>query len=94
MPHIFILSCRLISLPKDQDCHELWSKRRKKYVVREAEKKIELSVESIVSQLADGSAWSPASNSSSNPRPGTLQNTPANNWGTYSCYIGFRAIQH
>ena len=55
----------MCSLPKDQDCHELWSKRRKK-VVRDpgVEKKTDLPAEAAASRSGSGNQWSPESEAS------------------------------
>jgi len=59
---IWLLMC---SLPKDQDCHELWSKRRKK-VGRDtgAERKTDQPSEAAVSHSGSGNQWSTESESS------------------------------
>ena len=62
-----LLICALRSLPKDQDCHELWSKRRKK-VMRDpgVEKKADMPAEASASasQSGSGHQWSPESEAS------------------------------
>jgi len=61
----FNVTVMLRSLPKDQDCHELWSKRRKK-VMRDpgVEKKTDLPGETTVSHSGSGNQWSPESEAS------------------------------
>jgi len=60
--HNWLMVC---SLPKDQDCHELWSKRRKK-VMRDpgVEKKSDLLGDAAVSHSGSGNQWSPESEAS------------------------------
>jgi len=55
----------MYSLPKDQDCHELWSKRRKK-VMRDpgVERKTDMPSEGAVSHSGSGNQWSPESEAS------------------------------
>jgi len=66
----------MCSLPKDQDCHELWSKRRKK-VVRDPgiEKKTDLLAEAAVSRSGSGNQWSPESETSKGKHSDVLSPT-------------------
>jgi len=52
----------MFSLPKDQDCHELWSKRRKKGMRDQGAGK--RSAEAAVSRSGSGNQWSPDSEAS------------------------------
>jgi len=71
--HDLLLTC---SLPKDQDCHELWSKRRKK-VLRDpgVEKKSDSLAEAAVSQSGSGNQWSPESETSNTKHSDVLSPT-------------------
>jgi len=70
------LSLLMCSLPKDQDCHELWSKRRKK-VLRDpgVEKKSDSLAEAAVSHSGSGNQWSPESEASNTKHSDVLSPT-------------------
>jgi len=82
----------MCSLPKDQDCHELWSKRRKK-VMRDpgVEKKSDLLTDAAVSHSGSGNQWSPESESSNTKHSDVQSPTAASQRKLYqSVIISFR----
>jgi len=76
------------SLPKDQDCHELWSKRRKK-VHRDpgVDKRSDAPAESAASHSGSGNQYSPESEASNTKHSDVL--SPAADSHRTHLYIGF-----